>query len=199
MHDDGKAVAQAIDGEDGRAWHLPLPPLSATSLPEVFSRGEAPDLDRARAAYRLVDNHAAVARFAARGAGQPGARPVWAPLADPSAVPNESAVEHVDAALRCVASALLHGPELCAQALQVLKVRGSVASITHVLQCLDPSLWKCVWTAGTAWRCQVEPDCETRCSCLTGDCGLRPMLLACRRTQERVGAEWKTLWLRSRT
>lgn len=123
MHEDGTAVARAINGQDGKAWHLPLPPLSATSLPEVFSPGEAPESDRARAAYRLVSNHAAVARFAARGAGQPGARPVWAPLSDPSAQPNEGVVEHVDAALRCVAGALLHGPESYADAAAAFKVR----------------------------------------------------------------------------
>ena len=34
------AEAQAaVDGEDGRAWHLPLPPLNATSLPEPYSPG----------------------------------------------------------------------------------------------------------------------------------------------------------------
>lgn len=122
MHKEGEAVASAINGQDGKAWHLPLPPLTGTSLPEVFSPGEAPESDRARAAYRLVKNHAAVARFAARGAGQPGARPVWAPLSDPSAVPNEAVVEHVDAALQCVAAALLDGPEACADAVKTFKV-----------------------------------------------------------------------------
>lgn len=123
MHKDGNAVARAINGQDGKAWHLPLPPLSATSLPEVFSPGEAPESDRARAAFRLVSNHAAVARFAARGAGQPGARPVSAPLSDPSAEPNEGVVEHVDAALQCVARSLLHGPESCVDASAAFKVR----------------------------------------------------------------------------
>lgn len=34
------AEAQAaVDGEDGRSWHLPLPPLNATSLPEPYSPG----------------------------------------------------------------------------------------------------------------------------------------------------------------
>jgi hypothetical protein len=33
-----------------------------------------------------MKNHAAVARFALRGAGRPGPKPVSAPLSDPSAV-----------------------------------------------------------------------------------------------------------------
>lgn len=43
------AEAQAaVDGEDGRSWHLPLPPLNATSLPEPYTPGgllHAPLLD----------------------------------------------------------------------------------------------------------------------------------------------------------
>ena len=34
--------------------------------------GEDPPLDRLRAAMRLVNNHKAVVRFAARGCGSPG-------------------------------------------------------------------------------------------------------------------------------
>ena len=33
------AARVAVDGEDGEAWHLPLPPLNATSLPEPYSPG----------------------------------------------------------------------------------------------------------------------------------------------------------------
>ena len=37
------AEAQAaVDGEDGKSWSLPLPPLNATSLPEPYSPGEIP-------------------------------------------------------------------------------------------------------------------------------------------------------------
>ena len=32
-------AAAAVDGEDSKAWHLPLPPLNATSLPEPYSPG----------------------------------------------------------------------------------------------------------------------------------------------------------------
>ncbi|GFH26764.1 glutathione S-transferase, partial [Haematococcus lacustris] len=36
-----------------------------------------------------VKNHTALVRFALRGPGQPGPRPVSAPLADPTAIPAE--------------------------------------------------------------------------------------------------------------
>jgi glutathione S-transferase len=50
-------------------------------------------------------------RFAARGPGRPGARPVSAPLADPTAVASDPDGPAVDAALRHVAHALLAGVE----------------------------------------------------------------------------------------
>lgn len=112
-----RAAAAAIDGSDGASWNLPLAnkPLTASdySLPSSFEEwpGEDPARDRLAAAARLVSNGAAITRFAARGA--PGAKrgnpPVTAPLADPFAVADESALESVDAALRAVADALLKG------------------------------------------------------------------------------------------
>ena len=59
--------------------------------------GEQPEADRWRAAARLVGNHEAVAKFAARGVGQEGDQPVWARLSDPSAKPGMEYVQHVDA------------------------------------------------------------------------------------------------------
>lgn len=105
---EGVPVAAAIDGTDGRSWHLPLPPLTGTSL-EPFSPGEDPARDRLRAAAKLVGNHEAVTKFALRGVGKPGPRPVSAPLADPTAIPGMEYVVEVDAALRHVARALLSG------------------------------------------------------------------------------------------
>lgn len=37
---EGEPVAKAIDGQDGKSWHLPLSPLTATSL-EPHSPGRA--------------------------------------------------------------------------------------------------------------------------------------------------------------
>ncbi|GLI60527.1 hypothetical protein VaNZ11_002533 [Volvox africanus] len=111
MHEEGVSVAAAIDGIDGRAWRLPLAPLSATSLPESYSPGDNPPLDRLEAAAKLVRNHEAVVKFALRGPGQPGPRPVAAPLADPTAIPALGHVAEADAALRHVAHALLVGVE----------------------------------------------------------------------------------------
>lgn len=54
-------------------------------------------LDRLRAATRLIDNHEAVVRFAARGCGTEGNPPVMAPLSDPNAQPGLQYVPAVDA------------------------------------------------------------------------------------------------------
>lgn len=53
--------------------------------------------DALRAAYRLVNNHTAVVRFALRGPGEIGRRPVSAPLSDPSATPAMEYHSEVDA------------------------------------------------------------------------------------------------------
>ena len=59
--------------------------------------GEDPDMDRLRAVQRLVDNHEAVTKFAARGCGQQGSPPVNAPLSDPNARPGMDHLHAVDA------------------------------------------------------------------------------------------------------
>jgi glutathione S-transferase len=100
--------AAAIDGTDGESWHLPLSPLTPTSL-EPFCPGEDPVKDRLRAARQLVSNHVNVTKFALRGVGQPGPRPVFAPLSDPTAISGMEYEAEVDAALRYVAAALLIG------------------------------------------------------------------------------------------
>jgi glutathione S-transferase len=118
MTPEGQPVAAQIDGFSGEAWRLPLKPLSPTSMPEPYAGsggGNTNDFekdsakDRLEAAARLVANHSAVVRFALRGPGKPGARPVSAPLADPSAIPAMEYEAAADAALRHVAHALLVG------------------------------------------------------------------------------------------
>lgn len=113
---DAKQMADAIDGDDGISWHLPLPPLNATSF-EAYSPGEEPELDKLRAAHRLVENHEAVVKFAARACGQQGNPPVNAPLSDPYAKPGMQYHDAVDAGMRHVAAALLDGPEAASQKL----------------------------------------------------------------------------------
>jgi len=115
---EGEAAAEAIDGSDGRSWALPLPPLNAASMPEPFEPGEVPARDRLEAAARLIGNHVNVVRFAARGCGLPGLRPVSARLSDPTARPGEAFLDDVDAALRRAAHALLAGTDAAAAATQ---------------------------------------------------------------------------------
>jgi glutathione S-transferase len=78
-----------------------------------------------------VINHAAIGRFALRGAGQPGPRPVSAPLADPTGVAATQHEAGMDAALRHVAHALLVGvqeKQVMEHALQVGWVSERAAS-----------------------------------------------------------------------
>ena len=102
-------LAARIDGRDG-SWRLPLPPLSTADLepygPHIDQGEEAA---RHEAALKLVRNHAAVTKFACRGAGQPGRKQFDAPLADPYAVPAEEYVTDVDTLLRTVVHTLLEG------------------------------------------------------------------------------------------
>ncbi|KAL0020433.1 hypothetical protein WJX77_002865 [Trebouxia sp. C0004] len=111
-----REMSDAIDGDDRTSWHLPLPPLNSSSL-EPHSPGEDPNLDKLRAVHRLVENHEAVVKFAARGCGQQGSPPVNAPLSDPNAKPGMQYVDAVDAGLRHVATALLDGPQAAAESL----------------------------------------------------------------------------------
>lgn len=88
---EGVAVAAQIDGG---AWQLPLPRLTAASLPEAHAPGDDPPRDALRAAARLVVNHENVTKFSCRAVGQRGPRPVSSPLCDPTAIP---ALEHAPA------------------------------------------------------------------------------------------------------
>ena len=103
-----RAEIDGIASQHGDSWRLPLAPLGPES-PEPSWTGEAPELDRLEAAAKLIGNHDAVVRFAARGCGSKGDRPVGAPLSDPTAKPGEAHVPAVDAALRRVCHELLEG------------------------------------------------------------------------------------------
>lgn len=79
----------------------------------LATAGEDPPVDRLRAAMRLIDNHTAVVRFAARGCGSEGRRPVSAPLSDPTAKPGERYLPDVDAGAPSPGETTLAPP--CAQ------------------------------------------------------------------------------------
>jgi len=90
--------------------------------------GDSPPVDTLEAAAALVKNHTAIARFALRGPGKPGPRPVSAPLSDPSAISAEEHTAAADMALRHVAHALLVGVEekqVSEHALQVMSMQPS--------------------------------------------------------------------------
>ncbi len=77
-----------------------------------------------------VGNAAAVTRFALRGPGSPGPRPVGAPLSDPTAVPAMQYEAAADAGLRHVAHALLAGVDAKQASPAALQVRYSIAQHT---------------------------------------------------------------------
>lgn len=78
---------------------------------EIGAAGAGDVAARHEAARALVENAAAVTRFAARGAAVSGRPSYTAELADPCAEPNEAFVAPVDLALRHVTAALLDGAD----------------------------------------------------------------------------------------
>ncbi len=57
----------------------------------------------------MIRNRTALTRFALRGPGRPGPKPVSAPLADPTAVPALEHLDAMDVGLRSVVYALIKG------------------------------------------------------------------------------------------
>lgn len=111
--------AKVIDGDGGAgaAWQLPLelgPEGRGKVEPLAPLQDAGDEAARHEAAFKLVKNHAAIAAFAARGAGEPGDKQFQAPLADPYAKPSKEALPAVDVCLRHVAHALLEGTEAAA-------------------------------------------------------------------------------------
>lgn len=113
--DEAKDAALSIDGKlaGSKAWVLPLA-LDDPACLEVLARTQyegGEEAARHEAAFKLVSNSKAVAAFAARGAGEEGAKQFQAPMADPYAKPAPEYAEAVELALRHVATALLDGTE----------------------------------------------------------------------------------------
>ncbi|KAL7566886.1 hypothetical protein ACA910_021373 [Epithemia clementina (nom. ined.)] len=131
---DRSRFQQSILGTDGKSWHLPLshddplqplykgPPLPLCVLqahgiePDNVGTYESVDPQlmatacRSMAAWKLANNGAKVAQFAARGGPQGSKNPrktFSAPLADPYAAPDEKIQPLVDAALRVICAALM--------------------------------------------------------------------------------------------
>eukprot|EP00913_Durusdinium_trenchii_P000532 g488.t1 len=97
----GQEIREAVDGGD---WKLPL----KTSVEPEWSWISSRDA-RHEAAERLIHNHEAVSRFAARAKSGPGFPPAWAELADPNAKPAEKWVPIIDIFLRHAVDLLLSG------------------------------------------------------------------------------------------
>ena len=120
--DGSEAFARHIDGEDG-SWSLPLPDVhdagESDLLQPLIGLGQEADAAKREAAERLIHNHAAVARFAARGLAGAGFPPVSAELSDPNAKPDDAALPLVSTLLRHTAHSLLEGPEAARAQLSV--------------------------------------------------------------------------------
>lgn len=133
--DAAKHAAAAIYGFDG-AWELPTVPDAAAkpnAAAKLDAAGIAPSLDepvppsqseggeeaaKIEAAYRLVNHHESIVRFAARGASPPGRPAFHAELADPNAEPDEAMLGAIDVCLRHVAASLVDGVDVAAGAAQ---------------------------------------------------------------------------------
>lgn len=131
-----KEAAHLAAAIDGGSWHLPLTHLEhlvekISPLEDVGETGA-----RHEAAFKLSANHANVVRFAARGSGTPGRPQFQAPLADPNAVPDESVIDAVDVALRCVTEALLNGADAAEASAQERLGGYSPAEAEKLTRCL---------------------------------------------------------------
>ena len=123
-----RTVMARLNGLDGEWGVEPLPPASPVPrpleplAPLQLSGGD--ERARLEAAHALIVNHEQVARFAARGASDPGKPAFQADLADPNAEAAEEMVEPVDVCLRVVAAALIEGREAAARSAEQAGMRG---------------------------------------------------------------------------
>ena len=103
-----KVIANQLSGLSG-AWTLPLNlnNNTLTFFPDRNPNNES-YTPRHEAAYKVIENHERIIKFACRGAGEPGRPSFHAQLADPYAEPNEEYVPAMDICLRHVVHAMIH-------------------------------------------------------------------------------------------
>ncbi|CAG9467780.1 unnamed protein product [Pedinophyceae sp. YPF-701] len=106
---DAEQIRAAIDGKDGHAWKLPLPPVSQSVGIEPYAPGDHPAWDMLEAASRMLANREHILPFCCRGMGEVGEHKLTAHLSDPTAQPAMEFAPDVDAAMRHVTHLLLLG------------------------------------------------------------------------------------------
>ena len=129
---EAEPFAAAIDGTDG-SWSLPLSDDDSALPQPLGGLGQTADEARREAAERLLANHDAITRFAARGLAGPGFPPVSAPFSDPNAVADEAAVPLVGTLLRHTVHALIDGHDVAAESLsRGIDPRAAAASLGYL-------------------------------------------------------------------
>eukprot|EP00596_Hydrurales_sp_CCMP1899_P003758 CAMPEP_0119034544 /NCGR_PEP_ID=MMETSP1177-20130426/1526_1 /TAXON_ID=2985 /ORGANISM="Ochromonas sp, Strain CCMP1899" /LENGTH=460 /DNA_ID=CAMNT_0006992041 /DNA_START=112 /DNA_END=1494 /DNA_ORIENTATION=+ len=104
-----QGFAGKIDGTDD-SWNLPLPPLSSSDVePYGAPLDQGEEAARHEAAHKIIKNHAAIGKFALRGAGKDRGKQFQAPLADPYAVSALEHTEDMDALMKKLTHSLLVG------------------------------------------------------------------------------------------
>ena len=86
------------------------PPFNAAWPADLLgcNTGEQPERDRLQAAAKLISNHEAVTKFAARGCGEMGTRAFTAELSDPYAKPGMQHIGSVDAGEAAICTVNTH-------------------------------------------------------------------------------------------